>query len=182
MTRSIVILYGPPASGKDTVTTELSRVDPEYRLFERLKAGPGRQDGYRMVGAEVLDNLRSTGELVWENSRYDARYAIDRTAIERAAESCVPVVHVGQPEAVVAVKNAVNSMRVVVVELHYDRREAAKRIEARSTGDLPARLAAWDATPRLTDADVRINTSLTTPHEAAHRIIAAVAAGVTHRA
>ena len=33
-----VILYGPPAAGKDTITGELLALDPRYRQFSRLKA------------------------------------------------------------------------------------------------------------------------------------------------
>jgi ATP-dependent 26S proteasome regulatory subunit len=40
MSPSGVILYGPPGAGKDTITAELSRLRPEFTLFQRLKAGP----------------------------------------------------------------------------------------------------------------------------------------------
>jgi len=35
-----VLLYGPPAAGKDTVSAALIAVDARYVLFERLKVGP----------------------------------------------------------------------------------------------------------------------------------------------
>lgn len=44
-----VMLYGPPAAGKDTVTEALIRLDRSYRLYQRLKVGAGRTDGYRMT-------------------------------------------------------------------------------------------------------------------------------------
>ena len=39
-----VILYGPPAAGKDTVTRELTTLEGEVHLFSRVKAGSGRTE------------------------------------------------------------------------------------------------------------------------------------------
>jgi hypothetical protein len=44
-----VILYGPPAAGKGTVTKALTRLDNSYWLYQSLKVGPGRTAGYRMA-------------------------------------------------------------------------------------------------------------------------------------
>ncbi|MGH2941284.1 MAG: hypothetical protein ACRDLN_00705 [Solirubrobacteraceae bacterium] len=40
-----VALYGPPASGKDTITRALTELDARYVHYLRLKAGSGRSDG-----------------------------------------------------------------------------------------------------------------------------------------
>jgi len=74
-----VILYGPPASGKDTITRALYELDKCYVLFPRLKQGTAKTVGYRMVTAEQLDDLRERGELIWENARYRSVYGIDRS-------------------------------------------------------------------------------------------------------
>ncbi|WP_216362082.1 kinase [Pseudonocardia sp. N23] len=174
MTGTIVALYGPPASGKDTITSELSKVDQQFRLFQRIKAGSGRQDGYRMVSPAQLDDLHNAGDIIWENTRYNARYAIDRSGLESATKSSVPVVHVGQPQAIAAMKDALTAQRVIVVELYYDRREAVERIAGRGDEDLEARLAAWDETPRLLTAHLRIDTSQVPPQLAAIQIVEAL--------
>lgn len=44
-----IILYGSPAAGKGTVTKALTRLGNSYRLYQRLKVGPGRTAGYRMA-------------------------------------------------------------------------------------------------------------------------------------
>ncbi|TQS03808.1 guanylate kinase, partial [Microbispora hainanensis] len=41
-----VVLYGPPASGKNTITAAMHRHDPRFRLLPKLKVGAGRADGY----------------------------------------------------------------------------------------------------------------------------------------
>jgi guanylate kinase len=49
-----ILLYGPPASGKDTITVELCELNQTYGAFERLKIGSGRTRGYRMGSADQL--------------------------------------------------------------------------------------------------------------------------------
>ena len=163
-----VLLYGPPASGKDTVTAALSHLDPQFQLFERLKDGPGRTAGYRMIGPEQFDQLRDSGDLIWVNSRYRARYAIDHSGlIQLLSSGYVPVVHAGQPEVIEAVVAATPSVQWSVVELRVSRAEAISRIAARATGDLAERLAAWDETSPLASPELTIDTSVTSPDEAA---------------
>ncbi len=56
-----VILYGPPSAGKDTVSAELSHLNPAFTLFQRLKAGPGRTTGYRLTTADHINDLALAG-------------------------------------------------------------------------------------------------------------------------
>ncbi|WP_082853971.1 MULTISPECIES: kinase [Nocardia] len=166
-----VLLYGPPASGKDTVTAALSRLDPQFQLFERLKDGPGRTTGYRMISPERFDQLRDSGDLIWTNTRYRARYAIDRSGLLQLLEAGrIPVVHAGQPEAISAVVAATPAVSWTVVALRVDRDAAISRIAARATGDFAERLAAWDETPSLTSPALTIDTTRTPPDAAASLI------------
>jgi hypothetical protein len=57
-----VILYGLPAAGKDTVTKALTGLDAHYVLFQQMKAGPGRRDGYTMTTAAALDQYATTNK------------------------------------------------------------------------------------------------------------------------
>lgn len=165
-----VILYGPPAAGKDTITAHLHSIDPTYVLFPRFKAGPGRTTGYRLTTPEALDALGRDGHLVWENARYDARYAIDRPELTARLRAHRPVVHLGQAAAVNAVRSATDEGRWLVVSVWCDRAEAVRRIENRATGDTAARLRAWDETAPLPDADLTLDTSATPPQDVARVI------------
>ena len=165
-----VILYGPPAVGKDTITRALQDLDPGYRLFPRLKFGAGRTAGYRMVSAADLDEVRQQGNVVWENHRYGSDYVIDRPFLLGQLAECVPVLHVGQPEAVGAVATSVPATRWIVVNLHCSWEIAVARIADRRTGDAPDRERAWRGTPALAGADVDIDTGSTSPAGAALRI------------
>jgi guanylate kinase len=166
-----VMLYGPPAAGKDTVTKALTRLDNSYRLHQRLKVGAGRATGYRMTTQSHITALRSAGSVVWETRRYDALYVVDRASLTNMLEVCIPVLHVGQVEAVKAVTTALPPARQwVTVWLWCPRDVAAARITKRGTGDTASRLRAWDETAPLPDADISVNTADVHPADAAATI------------
>lgn len=166
-----VILYGPPASGKDSVTAALSLLDSRFQLFRRLKVGAGRTTGYRMGTASELSQLDAAGQIIYSNSRYGARYVIDRPEITRMVDSgTTPVVHVGQPEAIRALVESMPKVRWLTVELWCPREIAAARIRARNTGDDNDRLRVYDETVHLTDVALQIDTSKAGPDEAARAI------------
>lgn len=165
-----VILYGPPAAGKDTVTAELVALDPRFTHFERLKCGPGRTAGYRMVEPEQLAALPSE-VVLWTNRRYDAVYLVDRPGLAAIWQTGrIPVVHLGQPEAVTAVTAGTPAARWLVVELHAPLPVLRARIEARGTGDDAARVTAAIETPRLDGADLVVDTGTVSAAEAARLV------------
>lgn len=165
-----VILYGPPAAGKDTITTALHKLNPAYIQFRRLKAGPGRTTGYRMTTPEHISELRQRGEVIWENKRYNSVYVVDRSTLVHLLTHAIPVLHLGQVEAVTAVTEAIPSASWLTVYLWCPRDVAEQRIIARNTGDVLARLQAWDETPPLPDTDLAINTAEASPDAAAQTI------------
>lgn len=175
MSRAGIVLYGPPASGKDTVTAALTVLEPRAKLFRRLKVGSGRTAGYRMGEPRDLVELESSGGVLYANRRYGATYVVDRPELEQMrAEGLIPVVHLGQPEGVTALLDAEPSATWLVVELWCPRETAAERIVARDTGDLEARLIAWDETAHLSAPDLRIDTAETAAADAARQIVKAI--------
>lgn len=168
-----VILYGPPAAGKTTVTNALTTLDPTYQLYRRLKVGTGRTDGYRMTTSSHVERLRSMGVVVWETHRYGALYVIDRVTLTEMVTACIPVLHLGEAEAVKAVMDSVET-QWMTAWLWCPRNIAATRITARGTGDTAARLHAWEETGALPKAHIAINTAEVGPADAAavihHRV------------
>jgi guanylate kinase len=166
-----VVLYGPPASGKSTITKQLEMADGRYRLFRRLKAGGGRMDEYRVTTYAQIRNLQAAGEVVWANERYGSVYVIDRPYLRRMIEEeRIPVLHVGQRSAVDSIVSAVPDVQVITVSLTCPREIALQRIANRKTGDTPDRVAAYDATERFIEADLIIDTSVVGSTEAAFMI------------
>lgn len=171
-----VILYGPPAAGKDTVTRALADLSPTYQHYQRIKVGAGRRAGYRFVTGSALDQMRTDGHVIWENPAYGAVYAIDSPSIASALASGVPIVHVGQPGAVAALMSATPGATWVAVDLWCPRETAAERLTGRGSTDTAARLAVWDSTPRLAEATITIDTAETGPADVAQVIHEAVQA------
>jgi guanylate kinase len=179
-----VILYGPPGVGKDTITRELSRTSPQYTLFQRLKAGPGRTAGYRLTTAENIDRLSRAGELVYRNSRYGAEYAIDRRGVfELVDNERVPVLHMGQVDGV----RAVTALPIhwTAVLLWCPREVTETRCQARGDKDVNARIKVWEETRAdlLEHPESPWSLVIATDREnraqAAQRIVNAVSAAVT---
>lgn len=175
MTRQGVILYGPPTSGKDTITRTLVRLDGRFQYFPRLKTGGGRTDGYRMILAEEAVALRRHGTVLYENARYGNRYVIDRPGLDAMFRSAaVPIVHVGQVAGVIAVRGYPADWLAVL--LWCSREVARERAAARGTDDVDARLGAWDETALdierngTADFALRIDTGSIRPGEAAELI------------
>ncbi len=173
MTRGIV-LYGPPAAGKDTVTQALCELSSEYVHFPRLKAGPGRTAGYRLTSMEELHSQQERGDILWTNERYGATYAIDRTFLGEQLADHLVVVHVGQVEAITALTTATPGTQWLTVYLWCPRAVAAQRLIARSPSDTAARMRAWDQTRPLSDADLTLNTAAVSARDAARAIHAQI--------
>jgi guanylate kinase len=141
-----VLLYGPPAAGKDTVTAALAELDARYVPFARLKIGGGKATGYRMGTPEQLADLEARGDVLYRNERYGNTYVVDRPSLEQAtAGGRIPVVHLGQVAGVEAVSSRfpANWARVL---LWCSRESTAERSRQRGDADTKDRLSAWDAT------------------------------------
>jgi guanylate kinase len=82
MRREAVVLYGPPASGKNVITEALSQSSPRYILFEKFKVGAGRQAGYRLTTTADIDRMRGLGLILYANERYGNTYAVDRPSLD----------------------------------------------------------------------------------------------------
>ncbi|MFE3128299.1 guanylate kinase [Streptomyces hydrogenans] len=170
-----VILYGPPASGKDTVTTALSDLDPRYVQFARLKVGTGKATGYRIGTPEQLHELKDAGDVVYANTRYGNTYVIDRPGIDTAFVAGVPVVHLGQVDGIRALVDGYPASWSVVL-LWCPREVTGQRSAGRGDSDTSARLAAWDATSEDLDAhpgtvwDLTVDTTASSPQDAARLI------------
>ncbi|WDM16462.1 guanylate kinase [Streptomyces lavenduligriseus] len=170
-----VILYGPPASGKDTVTTALTELHSKYAQFARLKVGTGKSVGYRMGTAEQLRELETAGDVVYANTRYGNTYAIDRPGLDTAFAAGVPVVHLGQIDGIRALVDGYPADWSVVL-LWCPREVTEQRSAGRGDNDTAARLAAWDATREDLEAhpdttwDLTMDTTKAAPQDAARLI------------
>ncbi|MFB6628827.1 guanylate kinase [Streptomyces sp. NPDC056362] len=141
-----VLLFGPPAAGKDTVSTALHALDPRFSQLVKVKVGSGRSTGYRMATESQLAELRHAGRIVLETERYGNTYAVDRADLDALrAEGGVPVVHVGSLAHLRSFLAAVDEPWLSVL-LWLPRAECARRSAGRGDQDTKDRLAVWDTT------------------------------------
>ncbi|MPY36724.1 guanylate kinase [Streptomyces adustus] len=170
-----VVLYGPPAAGKDTVSQALAQLDDRYRQFERLKVGTGKSAGYRMGTAEQLRELEAAGDVVYANARYGNMYVIDAPGLDAAFEAGVAVVHLGQVDGIRALVDGYPADWSVVL-LWCPREVTEQRSAGRGDSDTSARLAAWDATRKDLDShpgtiwDLVVDTTTASPQDTARLI------------
>ncbi|MEU9120080.1 guanylate kinase [Streptomyces sp. NPDC048506] len=171
-----ILLYGPPASGKDTITAALCELHDAYSAFTRLKIGSGRTRGYRMGTAEQLAELEAREDVIYRNDRYGNIYLVDRPGLTEAMQDGrIPILHLGQIAGleVVVEKFPASWSRVL---LWCSRESTAIRSKGRGDSDTEARLAAWDATAQDVAAsadfawDLRLDTDAMSPTEAAQDI------------
>jgi guanylate kinase len=181
MKRRAIILYGPPTSGKNTITAALTRADPRYAYLAKLKVGTGRSEGYQAISHEALNQLRRIGRLAVETHRYGNIYAVDRADIEAMIrEDLIPVVHMGNITDLKSLSRTDPGMWFHVL-LRIPREVCEQRSRHRGDRDTEARLQAWDETiADLRDNDdgstfhLDIDTNLTSTHVTAEAIIAAL--------
>lgn len=163
-----MVLYGPPASGKDTVTRALAGLDGRFAPFERLRVSVTPKPGYRHLSAAEADALVAEGQIIYENSRYGNRYLVDRAEIERLLSiGSIPVMHIGQVGGIRALQ-AVGEW--LTVRLECSRETTAERTMARGDTDVSARLAAWDQTEidLAENAGFKFDLILHTDHQQPH--------------
>ncbi|MEV4680688.1 guanylate kinase [Streptomyces kurssanovii] len=153
---SAVVLYGPPTSGKDTVTAALQAVDPRFRLVTKLKQGSGRSTGYRFVSSEELESLRHQNRIVVETRRYGNVYAVDRRSLTQPQEhGLVPVTHIGNVADMRSLLSGAPTQWLRVL-LWVPREVCETRSRRRGDTDTAKRLTAWDETSQdLLASDLR---------------------------
>ncbi|MER5382219.1 AAA family ATPase [Streptomyces sp. NPDC002688] len=176
-----MILYGPPGAGKDTITSELTRIRENFALYQRLKAGPGRTTGYRLTTADHIEDLSRAGDLLYRNARYDAEYAIDRQGITALVDNGrIPVLHMGQVVGVGAA--AAFPLHWIRVLLWCPLDVAESRSAGRKDKDVDTRVKVWHETREDVLAHetepwtLALRTDRLSPTESANAIIDAVAA------
>ena len=174
--RRIVVLYGAPTAGKDTITEVLVGRGLGFEHFVKHKVGSGSRHGYTVVSANELDALRDAGRIVSEVRRYGSIYAVDSERLADCLErGVVPVIHSAEPAEI----TKLTEMGAMLVVMECSRTTARERLSLRDLRTVDERLEVWDHVTAqipavLPLADIRIATDTMSPDAAADAIVAAV--------
>ncbi len=113
--RYVIVLSGTPASGKDTITTHLSRLEPvfidgEKWTFSAIKkdklafdvceeSSDPRNALYNLVDANTFQRKIEDGTYIQYHRRYQSGYAVSMESLQAAWDDRkIPIIHNGKQE------------------------------------------------------------------------------------
>ncbi|MGH3568096.1 MAG: hypothetical protein ACRDRH_19120 [Pseudonocardia sp.] len=139
-----LILYGPPASGKDTISQLVSRLDPRYVLFRKIKSGAGSTGTYRVISEGRLATMRAAGRVQQESRRYGNTYVVDKDQLDYfASAGRRPMLHMGDLPGVVQLKSYGRPARWQTVLLWAPPDVTHARLAGRRDTNVRARMEVW---------------------------------------
>ncbi|WP_232660556.1 hypothetical protein [Pseudonocardia sp. TRM90224] len=149
-----ILLAGPPASGKRTVTFALTSLRRSYAPFPALTVGSDTRVAAERTTQRHLDELKAWAQVFHEFTSDGARYVYDRERLNRIREQGrIPVACVDDIDVLRAFEREADDWLQVL--LWCPREEAERRLAA--TGVAPDRAAVrrWDRSEKGLLGDVR---------------------------
>lgn len=145
----VMLLSGTPASGKDTLTAELNKIDNRFVHFKKHKIASGGKmdDTYYLISKDKFDNMAKNNQFVQYHYRYDRGYGVSADELKRLKElNKIPVIHVGKYENIIKFKEF-GIKNILSILVYTDRNTTKKRLELRHSEDISEinkRLDAYD--------------------------------------
>jgi len=145
----VILLSGTPASGKDTLTAELNKIDNRFVHFKKHKIASGGKmdDTYYLISKDKFDNMAKNNQFVQYHYRYDRGYGVSADELKRLKElNKIPVIHVGKYENIIKFKEF-GIKNILSILVYTDRNTTKKRLELRHSEDISEinkRLDAYD--------------------------------------
>jgi guanylate kinase len=178
-TGSMVVLFGAPAVGKDSVTAALEGRESGFAHFIKHKRGSASRHGYTVVSEGELQTMRDEGRIVSEVERYGATYAIERTRLNASLATGKHVlIHSAEPREA----RLLRDLGAILILLECTRETAATRLRLRDPSTVLERLAVWDRVESQLDelepiARLRLSTDHRSPEQVADEIERTIRAG-----
>lgn len=144
----ILLLSGPPASGKDALSFYLQE-HHAYHLGSKCKdSTSGSTRGYKIITPQSFNEKISTGDFIQWHSRYGRRYGLEWSELKKAsAQGRTLIIHTGRLENLRNLRKTLINVTNKSVLLDVSRDVVEKRLLDRHRGDrkeVQHRLAAYD--------------------------------------
>lgn len=145
----VILLSGTPASGKDTITEKLNRINSKFELFRKHKFGLGGKKDQTYIHIEEKDfnSLINSSEFIQYHTRYDRGYGVSKKELESLLRlQLVPIIHVGKYENILPFKRF-DQISCFNVLLTASKESTIKRLSIRHPNDIneqSKRLAAYN--------------------------------------
>lgn len=102
MDKKIIIFSGMPASGKDTVTDDLCKVDSSFIHFKKHKSvskDDKIKDTYYNISANEFEKMIKNDEFLQYHGRYGRYYGIAKSVLDSyLRNNKIPIIHIGRIE------------------------------------------------------------------------------------
>ncbi len=138
----IVLLYGPPASGKDTITQLLQNRNNIFFHFKKHKVYPGDQQiqtknqlSYFHISMNRFLNMIANGEFLQFHWRYKSFYGVSKVLMDDSlSNGKIPIVHVGKIYDLLELTDVLEA-KLIIILVWETLDVISKRLKFRHKGD-----------------------------------------------
>jgi guanylate kinase len=180
----VLLLSGTPASGKDTTTSLLVKLNPRFRHFKKHRGSnqPKTDGTYIHVTPDEFAVMSDHGEFLQHHYRYDRGYGVSLKELNQHwAKGEIPIIHVGKYENILPLRTQEGNVRSVLLMVSLAETERrlkqrhvddAEEVERRITAyrEERAELAVLINSGRALEFDLIVDNSTNNPEEIAQLI------------
>ncbi len=133
----IILLSGTPASGKDTITSELIKINSRYVHFKKHKiaAGGKLDETYYLIEKNEFDSMVVNDDFIQYHYRYDRGYGVSKKELKLIfGEGKNPIIHVGKYENISPFIDYDN-VSLISVLLLVSKEETSRRLQIRHSNN-----------------------------------------------
>jgi len=104
----VLLVAGPPASGKDTITEALTALDSKYVLFKKHRTGVDSAK-YNTLSAGDFEQMKNDGAFVQAHYRYGRGYGVCKETLRDLVDANkLPIIHTGKIDNLLLLKSTIN--------------------------------------------------------------------------
>ncbi len=163
--KSIILLCGPPASGKDSITEAVCNIDKSFCHFKKHRAinknANMDRNNYINISKDEFEKMIKNGDFIQYHKRYDRYYGISKQALaDGISKNLNIIIHTGRIENLQELKKKinVNTISILLWAPIYLLRQRLQKRHPNNENEISRRLiAAQEEFIDLTKIDLRKN-------------------------